>query len=67
MSTILFIDFAQSARIAANRHGATRAKSMQDKPESPIAAILARIDARHFVDKIGARQKRHHVARGSNA
>ncbi|WP_143135729.1 hypothetical protein [Burkholderia ubonensis] len=67
MSTILFIDFAQSARIAANRYGATRAKSMQDKPESPIAAILARIDARHFVDKIGARQKRHHVARGSNA
>ncbi|WP_157374696.1 hypothetical protein [Burkholderia ubonensis] len=67
MSTILFIDFAQSARIAANRYGATRAKSMQDKPESPIAAILARIDARHFVDKIGARQKQHHVARGSNA
>ncbi|WP_157653570.1 hypothetical protein [Burkholderia ubonensis] len=38
MSTILFIDFAQSARIAANRHGATRIKSMQDKPESPTGS-----------------------------
>ncbi|WP_157655143.1 hypothetical protein [Burkholderia ubonensis] len=67
MSTILFIDFAQSARIAANRHGATRAKSMQYSLNRPPAAILARIDTRHFVDKIGAQQKRHHVARGSNA
>ncbi|WP_143136269.1 MULTISPECIES: hypothetical protein [Burkholderia] len=66
MSTILFIDFAQSARIAANQHGATRAKSMQDKPESPIAAILVRIGAGYFVDKTGARRKRHRIARGSN-
>ncbi|WP_143135903.1 hypothetical protein [Burkholderia ubonensis] len=66
MSTILFIDFAQSMRIAANRHGATRAKPMQDKPESPIAAILVRIGAGYFVDKIGARRKRHRIARGSN-
>ncbi|WP_157644127.1 hypothetical protein [Burkholderia ubonensis] len=38
MSTILFIDFAQSAHIAANRHGAMRIKSMHDKPESPAGS-----------------------------
>ncbi|WP_157657068.1 hypothetical protein [Burkholderia ubonensis] len=38
MSTILFVDFAQSARIAANRHGAIRIESMHDKPESPTGS-----------------------------